>query len=161
MNAVPVPAGQGYMPLTIRESFMLGQEVQKPVRLIMAYRDDDGELKEVPGPRINIVRADITVLEAEEDDERKGPHPAAVAVPVVIGLLLVGLGAWLLWRRYKDRFILSRIRRRSAQGYGVGKSRGARAGKEGIDLGETSVSPLPRAGGNVFREEIARQDTER
>ena len=161
MNSVPVPAGQGYMHLTIRESFLLGQEVQKPVRLIMAYRDDEGDLKEIPGPRINIVRADISILESEDEHGRKGPHPAAVAVPVVIGLLLVGLGVWWLWRRNKDRLILSRIRRRSGQGYGVGKSRAARSGKEGFDLGESPVSPPPRAEGNVFREEIARQDTGR
>lgn len=162
MNSVPVPAGQGYLHLTIRESFLLGQEVQKPVRLIMAYIDDDGELKEVPGPRVNIVRADISVVQAEEEDERKGPHPAAVAVPVVVGVLLLGLGVWWLWRRNKDRLILAGIRRRSGQGYGVGKSRGKRGGKEGVDLGETPVSPPPpRAGENVFREEIARQDTGR
>lgn len=147
------------MPLSIRESFMLGQEVQKPVRLIMTY-NDDGDVKEVPGPRINIVRADISVVQAEKS-ERKGPHPAAVAVPVVLGLLVVGLGVWWLWRRNKDRIILSGIRRRSGQGYGVGKSRTARAGKEDIDLKESPVSPTPRAGENVFREEIERQNAGR
>ena len=159
MNAVPVPARQGYMPLTIRESFMLGQEVQKPVRLVMAYNDDGG-VKEVPGPRINIVRADISVVQGVKSG-RKGPHPAAVAVPVVLGLLLVGLGLWWQWRRKKGGLVMAGIRRRSGQGYGVGKSRAARAGKEdGIDLEESPVSP-PRAGGNAFREEIERQDAER
>ena len=163
MNAVPVRADQGYMPLTIRESFMLGQEVQKPIRLTLAYRDDEGELKEVPGPRVNIVRADISVLETKEKSKKNGPHPAVVVVPVLIGLALVGLGLWWVWRRNKERLILGGIRRRSGQGYGIGRSRAARTvdGKEGIDLKESPVSPPPRAGGNVFREEIERQDATR
>ncbi|SPO07479.1 uncharacterized protein DNG_10173 [Cephalotrichum gorgonifer] len=170
MNAIPVPAGQGYMPLTIQESFMLGQEVQKPIRLVMTYFDDEeGELKEVPGPRVNIVRADISVAEHVEGKKGGGGvHPAAIAVPVVVGLLAVGLGFWCLWRRNKDRFILSRIRRRSSggQGYGVGRSRAGRMGGGGGDVGKEEidlpVSPPPRtAGTNVFREEIRRQDTGR
>lgn len=157
MNADPVPARQGYMPLEMREAFMLGQEAKKPVRLTMAY-DDGGEAKEVPGPRVNVVRADVSVAAAEDKPGSKGPHPAAVAVPVVVGLLVVGLVVWWVWRR-KGALVLSGIRRRSGQGYGVGKSRAARAGPEEIDL---KVSPVsPRAGGNVFREEIERQDAGR
>ena len=53
-------------------------------------------MEEVPGRRINIVRADISVIGVEKRSGRKGPHPGALVVPAVLGLLAVGVGVWWL-----------------------------------------------------------------
>ena len=165
--SVTARAGDGYVPFTFTESFLRGANSAKTIRMVLSYDEATDDPKETEGPRVYVVRDDITVVEHVERPGRKGVHPAAIAVPVVVGLIAVALGFFCLWKKNKDKIVLSRIRRRSSQGYGVSKSRtqrmvaeeGAVGTKDGdIKLQESPVSPRSE-GRNVFQEELRRQET--
>jgi hypothetical protein len=103
-----------------------------------------------------------------------GVSAVAVAVPVVIAIVLIGLAGFCVWARRRHGSwpligALARAKRSSSQGYGVRQSHGQRTGTglsasttgkggAGIQLTPTE-SWSPTSGRNVFREEIRRQDT--
>lgn len=164
IESVTARAGDGFVPFTITEDFMRGSSGAKSIAMVMKY-GTAADPKETEGPRIYAVRDEISVVDHVEKKGRKGVHPAAIAVPVIVGVLAVALGFFCLWKKNKDKIVLSRIRRRSSQGYGVSKSRSQRAGSGGVDgagvhEGDIKLQESPRSEGrNVFQEELRRQET--
>ncbi|CAI4213409.1 unnamed protein product [Parascedosporium putredinis] len=119
-----VRAGNGYVPMLVTEAFMRGtSKNDKALHMVMFYTEESGEAKETEGPTIYATTEEISVVDIVKRPGRKGVHPAAIAVPVVVAVLALGVGFFCLWRKNKDKLVLSRIRRRSSQGYGVSKSR--------------------------------------
>ena len=165
--AISVPADRGYYAWTVQDAYLLGRE-EKDMTMTLTYTDADGEEKTLNGPKIWVVRADISINQPQESRSSGGVNPAAIAVPVVLGLAAVAAGLYFLWRRNKQKLILAGIRRRSSQGYGVGKSHSQRT-RTGTDksiadiqLHESPTSPTPSTPGrNVFQEELRRQERER
>lgn len=164
-----VRAGNGYVPMPVTGAFMRGTgKNDKALHMVMFYTEESGEPKETEGPTIYATTEEISVVDVVKRPGRKGVHPAAIAVPVVVAVLALGVGFFCLWRKNKDKLVLSRIRRRSSQGYGVSKSRTQRgaAPEDGavgtknsdIRLQESPVSPRSE-GRNVFQEELRRQET--
>lgn len=160
-----VSANQGYYAWTVTPNFLLGTD-DKVLMLSMMYTDSDGVNITLKGPEVIVVNADISLGQPQASS---GAHtnPAAIAVPIVVGLALIAAGIFL-WRKNKQKIIIAGIRRRSSQGYGVGKSRSERARIGSIRSARTATStqpplspPSPTLGRNVFREEVRRQDKER
>lgn len=161
-----VDASQGYYAWTVYPEYLLGSD-DKVLMLTMTYLDSDGINITLKGPEIIVVDADISITQPQESS---GSHtnPAAIAVPVIVGFALIAMGLFFLWRKNKQRIIIAGIRRRSSQGYGVGKSHmertrmGSTKGATVAAPSQSPVSPPPPAHGrNVFREEVRRQEKER
>jgi hypothetical protein len=166
--SVSVPAKQGFVPLTITDYYLQGLS-EKTFMLMLTYTDEDSISHTLNGTRLTAIRADFSVVTpVDSPAPSSGPNTLAIALPVVLGLLALGVVGWFLWRRYRQKLVIAGIRRRSSQGYGVSKSRSQRVntggtadtkGGVGIQLDESPVSPTP--GRNVFREEVQRQERER
>jgi hypothetical protein len=169
-DSVQVAAGQGYFPFEVTDFYLQGRDT-KALRFTLTYTDTSGNDKILNGPAVNAVRASISVALPDPNaggGGRSTGSTVGIAVGVVVGLLVLAAVGYCLWRRNRDRLVFGAIRRRSSQGYGVGKSRAQRVaesnkgiGGPGIQLDDSPTSPRAPGGTNVFREEIRRQETGR
>jgi len=148
--------------------------------------EQPNDTETILGPTVLVVSGTPPAAGGSSDgsgSRKSGPSAVAIAVPVVVAavvLLLAGLCVWS-WRRHGTVPIvgaLGKVRRRSS-GYGVRQSHSERTGardgaglaagggigsdKAGIQLTDRdSWSPTgTRHTGNVFREEVRRQERER
>lgn len=147
---------------------------------------DQTQVDEIAGPTVYVRAASPTTGTGAGGSV--SVNPAVIAVPVVVGLLLVallGVFCWR-WRRTGTMPLFGGVARRSSQGYGVRQSKAQRVGSGsfgavrsdkptpnvGIQLTDReSWSPTSPGGArlgsnaegqgrNVFREELERQERE-
>jgi len=179
---------KGFYTWSIPETFLSDLNTPQPsvnVTFSLVYFQDlyGNEVETVPGPTVI-----VTSTPLEEGHHKSKTNVVAIAVPIVIVvvfLILAGLCVWS-WRRHGTVPVLGALKRRSTvgggQGYGIRQSAAQRTGGAappvvggagtgdkktggvGVELTDRdSWSPTgtsPR-GGNVFREEMERQQRER
>ncbi|KAH9889123.1 hypothetical protein F4778DRAFT_391894 [Xylariomycetidae sp. FL2044] len=122
----------------------------------------------IAGPQVQLTRAAATAA-------KPVVNPAAIAVPVVLGVLVLGLVTWYLVKRRRDPGFSLRSMvpgtgaAAASAGYGVKKSRGERTGPLPLGGRQIKMAPMMNddaagaaaagAGRNVFRDELRRQQT--
>jgi len=166
-----LPASQGFYAWTVNASLLTDYKTSAlNISLFLGAVNATGSTVETPlaGPVVVVTNAATNVS--------TGPNVSAlaVAVPVVIGVVALGLLGFCIWswRRHGRVPLLGGLlssKRASGQGYGVRQSHSQRVGTgrgggtapkaagAGIQL-TPSDSWSPTKGRNVFREEIARQE---
>ncbi|KAK3318200.1 hypothetical protein B0H66DRAFT_556464 [Apodospora peruviana] len=139
----------------------------------------------IPGPRVQIVARDNGLLEVGAG----GPNPLSIALPVGLGVfVLLIIAVFFVVRRWKrgrrDRMVPARVVGGggvsggggaggffSRKGYGIGKSWGQRTrGGDDVEIIHSTHMNATQGGvrmnmmadgGNVFRDEVRRQDRAR
>ena len=150
------PASGSYS-WTILESYLEGNE-RVEAKLYLATNSDAQTKDETrfPGPAVGIGPATAP----------SGPNKAAIAVPVVFGVIaLAFIAVYLYKRRRNPDFKLRHMFTGSkGNGYGVGQSRANRMGTDVTSVRMDAMGPDTRpvpGSGNVFREEMRRQEQAR
>ncbi len=174
-----VTAGQGFYAWAIDSSLLEahahGADTLNLTLLLAALATTGNGVTEVPmaGPRILVVSQGSTPA-SDVVSGTPGVPVVAIAVPVIVGAVSLGLLGFCVWswRRHGRMPMLNRGpgRRRSGQGYGVRQSHsqrtaGATTARGAVGAGGIQLTPSdswsPTSGtGNVFREELQRQDRE-
>lgn len=111
----------------------------------------------IKGPEIKLV---APTESASGDRETPKVNPAVIAVPVVLGTLLMGLIAVYLFKRRRNPEISLRDMFKRREGYGIKKSKGERTTAMQMGGMMGNASAVVPSGRNVFREEMKRQDEE-
>lgn len=121
----------------------------------------DNSLVYIPGPRVTISKSapSYGVLPDSEPATRR--KTVAIAVPVILVVVLLALGAVVLWRRTQNKRgsgMFTTRRRRGIQRTSSGSNYGWPEDKShSFELADRKSWGLAQ-GQNVFREEIQRQD---
>lgn len=168
-------AAQGYYIWTVDPKLLQRSPANANVSLYLSYQRSTGGgiTEDVRVPRGGLA---LTVIPAPAGGS--GVSPLAIALPVVIAVVLLGLAGFCFWswRRHGRLPLIGALAsRRQSQGYGVRKSHSQRTGAAaGLSVGTGAgaarakggagiqLTPReswsPTQGRNVFREEIRRQD---
>ena len=172
-------AADGFYVWAVDPKLLQKSPVNANVTLFLSYRHNTGS-----GPEdLRVPRGGSALTVIPAPATRTSVSPLAIALPVVIGVVVLGLAGFCFWswRRHGQLPLIGALAsRRRAQGYGVRKSHsqrtgaaaglsvgtgagagaaGARGGKSGAGIQLTPrESWSPTQGRNVFREEIRRQD---
>ena len=171
-----VPASRGFFAWHIDSAILTNRKVSMlNASLFLLYDEHsgniNGKLAEPKGGHAVLITSTPLAVSGGS-----GVSALAIALPVVIGVVALGLLGFCVWswRRHGRVPLLGGLgakrRSRSGQGYGVRQSHsqrtggGAASGKKGGGVGiqltpTESWSPTsPSHGRNVFREEVERQE---
>ncbi|GKT88742.1 hypothetical protein Ct61P_06592 [Colletotrichum tofieldiae] len=156
-----IPASQGHFAWAA-VGYNMAPNESLDVQLLLAIPANNGTITgRHAGPKVRIVNRSRT------DQRRRGPNVFGIVLPIVFGVLSLGGIAWFVWwyGRRKGMF------HSRGRGYGVGKSRVQRTADVKIGLGDSAFSspdrgvemmppprPPPPSEGNVFRNELTRQE---
>ncbi|KAK1977740.1 hypothetical protein LZ30DRAFT_691925 [Colletotrichum cereale] len=161
-----LPASQGHFAWAAAGYDMAPDEALE-VRLFLAVTANNGTITgRHGGPRVRVVNN--SHKDSGRLRRRRGPNVLAIVLPLVFGGLALAGIAWFVWWYGRRRGMFGS----RGRGYGIGKSRGQRAVDAKIGLGDGAFSspdrgvemmpPPPRpprlSGGNVFRNELDRQE---
>ncbi|KAK0375987.1 hypothetical protein CLIM01_06667 [Colletotrichum limetticola] len=160
-----LPASQGHFAWAAVGYNMAANE-SLTVQIFLALPQTNGSITaRHPGAKVSIVNRPQN---DNSNQRRRGPNVFGIVLPIVFGVLsLVGIGWFVWWYGRRKGMFSSR-----GGGYGVGKSRGQRTADVKIGLGDNAFSspdrgvemmpppprPPPPSEGNVFRNEMSRQE---
>ncbi|KAI3535688.1 hypothetical protein CSPX01_11212 [Colletotrichum filicis] len=160
-----LPASQGHFAWAAVGYNMAANE-SLTVQIFLALPQTNGSITaRHPGAKVSIVNRPQN---DNSSQRRRGPNVFGIILPIVFGVLsLVGIGWFVWWYGRRKGMFSSR-----GGGYGVGKSRGQRTADVKIGLGDNAFSspdrgvemmpppprPPPPSEGNVFRNEMSRQE---
>ncbi|KAI8944543.1 hypothetical protein F4801DRAFT_585317 [Xylaria longipes] len=147
-----IPAGFGYVSIKMTDDILLHQGSQNISLSLVAVVE--GKRQEQPGPQINVTTRPGPVADAKG----KLPQGAAlyIALPTVLGFVIVCVAGTCLWNRHQRRIKLPSVMGRN---YDVGKS-----GRSRFRLGKRSKAvkaseriqlmerEIQAEGGEVYRD---------
>ncbi|KAK6209751.1 hypothetical protein QIS74_11335 [Colletotrichum tabaci] len=157
-----MPASQGHFAWAA-VGYNMAPNESLDVQLVLAVPATNGTITgRHVGPKVRIVNR------SRGPPRRRGPNVFGIVLPIVFGVLSLGGIGWFVWwyGRRKGMF------HSRGRGYGVGKSRVQRTADIKIGLGDSAFSspdrgvemmppparPPPPSEGNVFRNELSRQE---
>ncbi|GKT47822.1 uncharacterized protein ColSpa_08003 [Colletotrichum spaethianum] len=161
-TSLATPASQGHFAWAA-VGYNMAPNESLDVQLFMAILANNGSISgRHAGPKVRIVNR------SPSNQRRRGPNVFGIVLPIVFGVLSLGGIGWFVWWYGRRKGMFSS----RGRGYGVGQSRVQRTADVKIGLGDSAFSspdrgvemmpPPPRppqpAEGNVFRNELNRQE---